>query len=210
MSCSIYALLSPPADPVLSVYTSPLHLLFAFGMIAMLDRALQGRCLLRTHSCCPWAGWVYCYVCLLRTWRPPSGPWRTISYGVSATLCALGLMELERSGELVVPQTLISFLGDASYSIYLVHQPALSLMAKLWLSSLASNEGSAHCSLYANGSRICRARCTCPFVPRAATADAGSHVQRTVSGPRLSLPEVVFALHASLLHFGPRKFRNPR
>jgi len=57
-------------------------------------------------------------------------PLGTICYGVSATLCALGVMELERSGELVVSKTLI-FLGDASYSIYLVHQPALSVMAKL-------------------------------------------------------------------------------
>jgi peptidoglycan/LPS O-acetylase OafA/YrhL len=60
----------------------------------------------------------------------------TIYYGFSATLCALGLMELERTGKLRVSQ-LLSFLGDASYSIYLVHQPAISLMAKflypLWL-----------------------------------------------------------------------------
>jgi peptidoglycan/LPS O-acetylase OafA/YrhL len=39
-------------------------------------------------------------------------------------------MELERAGKLVVSKALV-FLGDASYSIYLVHQPAISLIAKL-------------------------------------------------------------------------------
>jgi peptidoglycan/LPS O-acetylase OafA/YrhL len=48
----------------------------------------------------------------------------------SGSLLALGgAIQAERSGKLKVPQPLV-FLGDASYSIYLVHFPALSLLAK--------------------------------------------------------------------------------
>ena len=128
MSCSVYALLFPPVNPVLNVYTSPLHLLFAFGMIAVWvvrSRAIPvpGLVLLLGLS-----GFIATSVYESRIGR--AVPMGVICYGAAATLCALGAMELERSGRLVVSKVL-SFLGDASYSIYLVHQLALSVLAKL-------------------------------------------------------------------------------
>ncbi len=59
-----------------------------------------------------------------------------LAYGAASVLILAGLIEAERCGRLYPPRWLV-FLGDASYSIYLVHFPALSLLAKvaqrLWL-----------------------------------------------------------------------------
>ncbi len=53
-----------------------------------------------------------------------------LAYGVGSLCVVLGLAEAERSGGLRVPR-LLSFLGAASYAIFLTHVPALSLIAKL-------------------------------------------------------------------------------
>jgi len=53
-----------------------------------------------------------------------------LAYGVGSLGVVLGLAEAERSGGLRVPR-LFSFLGAASYAIFLAHVPALSLLAKL-------------------------------------------------------------------------------
>jgi peptidoglycan/LPS O-acetylase OafA/YrhL len=55
---------------------------------------------------------------------------QTICFGLASAGMILGLAEAERSGLIRVPR-LLAYLGDASYSIYLVHFPALSLIAKL-------------------------------------------------------------------------------
>lgn len=57
-------------------------------------------------------------------------PTLLLLYGVGSLLVVLGLAEAERSGGLRVPRPL-SFLGAASYAIFLVHVPALSLAAKV-------------------------------------------------------------------------------
>ncbi|WP_423141936.1 acyltransferase family protein [Parablastomonas sp. CN1-191] len=59
------------------------------------------------------------------------GPGRllTIVYGIGSALAILGLVELERSRDLRVPRPL-TVLGDASYSVYLIHYLALSVTAK--------------------------------------------------------------------------------
>jgi peptidoglycan/LPS O-acetylase OafA/YrhL len=53
-----------------------------------------------------------------------------LGYGSGSVLALAGLIEAERSGRLCPPR-LLTFLGDASYSIYLTHFPALSVLAKL-------------------------------------------------------------------------------
>lgn len=128
LSCSIYALVSPPVNPVLSVYISPLHLLFGFGMIAML--ILRSRTVPAPHLLLLLGLTGFIATCVYESFKGDAVPMAIIYYGFAASLCALGLMELERSGKLAVSKTLI-FLGDASYSIYLVHQPALSVLAKI-------------------------------------------------------------------------------
>jgi peptidoglycan/LPS O-acetylase OafA/YrhL len=54
----------------------------------------------------------------------------TWCYGVGAMLMILGGVVLETTTNLRIPRVLI-FLGEASYSIYLVHFPALSGFAKI-------------------------------------------------------------------------------
>jgi peptidoglycan/LPS O-acetylase OafA/YrhL len=51
-------------------------------------------------------------------------------YGLGATLVILGAANLERSRTLHVPRAVV-FLGEASYSIYLVHLPVISAASKL-------------------------------------------------------------------------------
>jgi peptidoglycan/LPS O-acetylase OafA/YrhL len=55
---------------------------------------------------------------------------RMAGYLTGSVLLLAGLIEAERRGRLRTPRWLI-FLGDASYSIYLVHFCALSVVAKL-------------------------------------------------------------------------------
>lgn len=52
-----------------------------------------------------------------------------VAYGAASAVLVLGLAETERAGRLRVPEGMV-FLGAASYSIYLAHIPALSLVAK--------------------------------------------------------------------------------
>jgi peptidoglycan/LPS O-acetylase OafA/YrhL len=53
-----------------------------------------------------------------------------IGFTTGSVLILGGVIQAERSGLLSAPRFLV-FLGDASYSIYLVHFPALSVLAKL-------------------------------------------------------------------------------
>ena len=62
--------------------------------------------------------------------RPLSMPEHVFGYTTGSVLIMAGAIGAERSGLLHVPRWLV-FLGDASYSIYLVHFPALSLLAKV-------------------------------------------------------------------------------
>ncbi len=49
-------------------------------------------------------------------------------YGLAATMAIAGFSSWEKSGSLKIPTSLI-LLGDASYSIYLVHAPAMQVVA---------------------------------------------------------------------------------
>jgi peptidoglycan/LPS O-acetylase OafA/YrhL len=54
---------------------------------------------------------------------------RVAGYTVGSALAIAGLVQAEWARSLIVPRSLL-FLGDASYAIYLVHFPTLSLLAK--------------------------------------------------------------------------------
>ncbi|MDZ7817316.1 MAG: acyltransferase family protein [Aliarcobacter sp.] len=64
-------------------------------------------------------------------------------YGISSFLIILGLIILEKNNEIKVPKLLI-LLGSASYSIYLIHVPMLSILhrvvQKLNLKEFLQNE----------------------------------------------------------------------
>lgn len=54
----------------------------------------------------------------------------TLLYGIAAFLLVIGSVRAESAGQLRVPP-MMTFLGDASYSLYLVHYPVIALVAKL-------------------------------------------------------------------------------
>ena len=59
---------------------------------------------------------------------------RTLSFGIAATAAVIGLAALEWRGRLRAPRWL-SFLGDASYAIYLVHIVALPVITRLMMAA---------------------------------------------------------------------------
>lgn len=56
---------------------------------------------------------------------------RAFSYGIPSAMIILGSVALEFSKNVRVPKLFV-FLGDASYSIYLVHYPVLSVFNKIF------------------------------------------------------------------------------
>ncbi len=110
-------------------YLSPLHLLFAMGMGAawMVGR---GRVAAPGLLAVLGAG-IFAAVAVAKVWAAPvSDDTLSLGYGLGSAILLVGAVELERRGRLVVPGFL-AFLGDASYSVYLVHVVALSIAAKL-------------------------------------------------------------------------------
>ena len=57
-----------------------------------------------------------------------------IAYGITSTLIIIGAVSLELKKSLNVPSFLCN-LGDASYSIYLIHYPCLSILFKIALAA---------------------------------------------------------------------------
>jgi peptidoglycan/LPS O-acetylase OafA/YrhL len=127
MTASLVALFVPPQNPSLAFFISPLHLLFGMGMmVAEAARSLSWRGtpiaftgLVGLVACC---GYVNVY-------RPAMDSFPII-FGVFSALTAFGFMLIEKKTSLTIPSLLI-FLGDASYSIYLVHFSVILIAARL-------------------------------------------------------------------------------
>lgn len=121
-------LLAP--EPLLS---SPHHIEFLLGMAAA-SMLRQGRLpapglmlaigLAGFAATCAGSGLVWTDV------METTGPNLVLPLGLSSMLIVMGLVEVERSGAARAP-SLLRLLGDASYSIYLVHFPALTLAVQL-------------------------------------------------------------------------------
>lgn len=102
---------------------SPLHLLFAFGLVS-------GWFLHQKRG--PSQLWVLFFglaVFTLTCVFNAHGPWVRVLGGAGLTLAVLTGAVRERLGKLQVPSSLV-FLGDASYSIYLVHFMVISAIAR--------------------------------------------------------------------------------
>lgn len=55
-----------------------------------------------------------------------------IGYGLSAAVGIVGVVTYEKGRNIRFP-TWVTLVGDASYSIYLVHYPALSVITRIWI-----------------------------------------------------------------------------
>lgn len=110
---------------------NPNHLLFAMGMVACM---IFQRHLLRRGGAVAaviLGAAAFILACLLRNGHSPFVPDHYDQlFGVSSALLIVGLVVLERQGRLSSARWLI-FLGEASYAIYLIHDPIVSAMAKV-------------------------------------------------------------------------------
>lgn len=116
-----------PDGVVLAFYSAPIILEFAAG-------ALIGALWTSNRLSGPLTGWVAVAVgCSLFAWMsfiPVNGE-RLLVWGTPATLLVYGVCTLERRGVSITTPSLM-FLGNASYSIYLFHTFAISIVARLF------------------------------------------------------------------------------
>jgi exopolysaccharide production protein ExoZ len=106
------------------------HFLFLFGVIVALVFVRRVEFLPRLLLAVGAAMFLLCWtaVCLKLL---PKNDTAILINGFGAALAVYGAATLERNGALATPRALI-FLGEASYSIYLVHYPVVSMMSKLF------------------------------------------------------------------------------
>lgn len=105
------------------------HLLFGFGVLTCWIY-MRGRIL------APWLVFLAGLAIFAATFVQPNVEiayiknFHVLGYGIGAMLAVLGGTCLEREGKLSVWKPL-TVLGDASYSLYLVHFPVVSFMCRL-------------------------------------------------------------------------------
>jgi peptidoglycan/LPS O-acetylase OafA/YrhL len=117
------------ADPAtyLQVLFSPLHLLFGFGMLVgwiLHNRRAPAQLWLLVSGL-----GIFFGALVFDALNPPGSAWVRILGGAGLALAVLTGAERESLQKLHVPRALV-FLGDASYSIYLVHFMVVSAIAR--------------------------------------------------------------------------------
>jgi peptidoglycan/LPS O-acetylase OafA/YrhL len=110
---------------------SPVHLLFGIGILVGL-RVVQNPLLRHDYLIAATGVLIFIgfWVASSQSKIIHHSPFTAWGYGVSASCMILGFISMEQRGILKVAR-ILSFLGDASYSIYLFHALALSAALKL-------------------------------------------------------------------------------
>ena len=124
LSASLFFLF--PADPYWSTVFSPNHILFGIGILVAVE--------VEKNRAIPAKASLWCGVAIFCLSIVVAGPFHRgtmirLAGGFGAAGVLLGSMVLERRGALVVPRWLVA-LGDASYSIYIVHFMTISAVAR--------------------------------------------------------------------------------
>ena len=122
----------PVRNAFVMEYLSPLHLLFALGMLLsiLIKRKIRikpGASLILGSG-----SLVYAVFWTARHGLPDTAC--SLIAGMASFFILLDLITLEGQGSLRIPMWM-SFLGEASYSIYLVHFPILSVTARICFSA---------------------------------------------------------------------------
>lgn len=113
--------------PLVNFYFSPLHLLFGLGLLVRVawQHLSYSGARLATGGALGFAG-----CCLFVDLVRPTGWALPLACGFCAATAALGLMLMEARSLIAIPGFL-RVLGDASYSLYLIHYAVLSAAAKV-------------------------------------------------------------------------------
>lgn len=128
---SLILLVAPgPAPALATFYFHPIHLLFGLGLFSawIAEKVTRDIAL-----ACVVLGALLFLLTAAADDRASSllpAQARFISYGLAAMGVIIGLVNLESRQAIHAPKAAV-LLGDASYSIYLIHQPALVLAAKV-------------------------------------------------------------------------------
>jgi exopolysaccharide production protein ExoZ len=113
-------------SPFWLVVLSPYHLLFGLGILAALALESEKRI---PAGLIFWLGVVVFAGALVVAGPFDRGVLVRLTAGVGAACILLGAALLERHSRLTIPRWL-ALLGDASYSIYLIHLMAISAVAR--------------------------------------------------------------------------------
>lgn len=130
-SAMLLPAVAPDAQEGLGMLFSPMHILFLMGMGSAWPRTASLSVFPR-----PWVDFIFGLVVFIGVGLEEdyvhqiTPHLRMFLYGLSSVILLNSGIRLEGSGKLRVPRFL-SLIGDASYSIYLVHFPLLSLLAKV-------------------------------------------------------------------------------
>lgn len=121
---------APDDNIILQFLLSPLHIEFLLGVLAAYIiykyRISYGIQLL-------YAGFfLYTLSTILNTHHNFLPRYHVIAYGIPSTILVIGAVALEMSKSVTIPQILI-LLGDASYSIYLIHGFVINNITKVAL-----------------------------------------------------------------------------
>lgn len=127
LSCLILKAIGTPV----SYHLSSLNLLFAFGMAAFY--MVEKRILPLPLLCAVIGAIAFVSLGLVEV---ATGWSEGLLYGACALLLVGGLASAEGERPIKVP-ALLKLLGNASYSIYLVHYPALSILARIFRRTVA-------------------------------------------------------------------------
>ena len=128
MVCGIVLHLPPGALVHDWSFFASIHLLFAMGMFAAW--VLRRKKVPSPDALLILGTLIFFGVVLYSGYLGYISQATYLASGVGATLALLGASELEWFGRISVNKWLI-FLGDASYSIYLIHYPVISKLARI-------------------------------------------------------------------------------
>ncbi|TQV74587.1 acyltransferase [Aliikangiella marina] len=117
-----------PSNPLAATYTNSLLAEFIAGAILghlyNQNRFPSGR-----------SGWLFLILgvgfFLLAVVMPGWGGKRAIEWGIPSTLLLIGAVAVERNGK-ISENKLLKYVGDSSYSLYLVHTFVLGVVGFIW------------------------------------------------------------------------------
>ncbi len=107
---------------------SPVHLLFGMGMATAWF--FRQRKVPRPHIFCALGGLIFAGSVIYTGWKLEVHLPALLAAGAGTSLALLGAVAMEESQRLNIPRWCV-FLGEASYSIYLIHFPIMLIFGHL-------------------------------------------------------------------------------